>query len=174
MAVRADYQVPTRSRQTWPQARHRTGPQPALGAAPKRLTRPAMPAIVLTLIGAGAGAVLALWWQGTPSISGTGDLLTSAGDILGLLSAYGFVVLVALMARLPPLERGIGSDRLSRWHAMGGRYVITLVTGHVLMIVWGYAVTAHESVTSESVTLLPFYLRKLTRRRNRFLLFWAR
>jgi predicted ferric reductase len=116
-----------------------------------------MPAIVLTIIGAGACAVLTLWWQGTPSISGTGDLLTSAGDILGLLSAYGFVVLVALMARLPPLERGIGSDRLSRWHAMGGRYVITLVTGHVLMIVWGYAVTAHESVTSESVTLLTTY-----------------
>ena len=49
------------------------------------------------------------------------------------------------MARIPPLEQGIGADRLARWHAMGGRYVITLVTGHVLLIVWGYAVTAHEA-----------------------------
>jgi predicted ferric reductase len=157
VAVRADYQVPARVRQTWPQARHQTGAQPALGAAPRRLTRPALPAIVLTLIGAGAAGVLWLWWAGTPSLSGTGDLLTSAGDILGLLSAYGFVILVALMARLPALERGIGSDRLARWHAMGGRYVITLVTGHVVSIVWGYAVTAHESVTSESATLLTTY-----------------
>ena len=39
--------------------------------------------------------------------------------MLGLLAAYGFVMLVALMARLPPLERGIGADRLARWHAMG-------------------------------------------------------
>ena len=46
------------------------------------------------------------------------------GDILGLLAGYGVVVLVALMARLPPLERGIGASQLSRWHALGGRYVM--------------------------------------------------
>jgi ferredoxin-NADP reductase/DMSO/TMAO reductase YedYZ heme-binding membrane subunit len=113
--------------------------------------------VVLSLIGLGAAAVIALWWEDTPAIHGTGELLTGAGQILGLLSGYGFVVLVALMARLPPLERGIGTDRLARWHATGGRYVITLVTGHVLFIVWGYAVTAHERVTSETVTLLTTY-----------------
>jgi ferredoxin-NADP reductase len=116
-----------------------------------------MPAIVLAVIAAGGLAVLALWWQDTPSIHGPGDLVTNIGRVLGLLAGYGFVVLVALMARLPPLERGIGSDRLARWHAAGGRYVITLVTGHVLTIVWGYALIAHESVTSESVTLLTSY-----------------
>jgi ferredoxin-NADP reductase len=61
------------------------------------------------------------------------------------------------MARIPPLERGIGADRLARWHAMGGRYVISLVTGHVLGITWGYAVTAHESVAGEAITLLTSY-----------------
>jgi ferredoxin-NADP reductase/DMSO/TMAO reductase YedYZ heme-binding membrane subunit len=112
---------------------------------------------VLALIGLGAIVVLVLWWRSTPEIGDTGDLLTGAGDVFGLLSGYGFVVLVALMARLPPLERGIGTDRLARWHAMGGRYVITLVTGHVLLIVWGYAVTAHAKVTSETITLLTAY-----------------
>jgi predicted ferric reductase len=109
---------------------------------------------VLSLIALGAAAVLTVWWRDTPTIQGTGDLLTSAGDILGLLASYGFVILVGLMARLPPLERGIGTDRLARWHAMGGRYVITLVTGHVVFIVWGYAASAHESVTGETVSLL--------------------
>jgi ferredoxin-NADP reductase len=112
---------------------------------------------VLALIGLGAAAVLFLWWKDTPPLHGLGDLLTGAGRILGLLAAYGFVVLVGLMARLPPLERGIGSDRLARWHAMGGRYVITLVSGHVLLIVWGYAVTFHHSVTGQAVTLLTSY-----------------
>jgi ferredoxin-NADP reductase/DMSO/TMAO reductase YedYZ heme-binding membrane subunit len=139
-------------------AARRSGPQPAVGAAPvRRGARPALPALVLSVIGLGAAAVLALWWQDTPVIHGTGELLTGAGEVLGLLSGYGVVVLVALMARLPPLERGIGTDRLARWHAMGGRYVITLVTGHVLFIVWGYAVTAQESVTSETATLLTTY-----------------
>ena len=113
--------------------------------------------MVLALIGLGAAAVVALWWKDTPPFQGMGDLLTAAGDILGLLASYGFVVLVALMARLPPLEHSIGADRLARWHAMGGRYIITMLTGHVVFIVWGYAVAAHESITGESVTLLTSY-----------------
>jgi ferredoxin-NADP reductase len=116
-----------------------------------------LPTVVLSLIGLGAAAVVALWWKDTPPTTNLGDLLTATGDILGLLGAYGFVVLVALMARLPPLEHGIGADRLARWHAMGGRYVITLITGHVVFIVWGYAVSAHESVTSQSISLLVNY-----------------
>ncbi len=123
----------------------------------RRAARPAMPAVVLAIIGLGAAAVLGLWWKDTPAITSLGDALTAAGNVLGLAAGYGFVVLVALMARLPPLERGIGADRLGRWHAMGGRYVITLVTGHVLAITWGYAVIAHESVTREAVALLASY-----------------
>jgi len=116
-----------------------------------------MPGIVLTVIALGALAVMALWWRSTPRGSDAGGLLTAAGDALGLLAGYGVVMLVALMARLPPLERGIGADRLARWHATGGRYVITFVSGHVVLIVWGLAVTAHEKVTSETVTLLTSY-----------------
>jgi predicted ferric reductase len=116
-----------------------------------------MPSIVLALIYTGAIATVWLWWRDTPSVQGMGSIITNAGLVLGLLSGYGFVILVLLMARLPPLERGIGADRLARWHAAGGRYVVCLVTGHVLAIVWGYAVTAHESVTGESVTLLTTY-----------------
>jgi len=115
-----------------------------------------LPGLVLSVIGLGAAAVCALWWHSTPpfQLSARGELLTDAGDLLGLLTGYGVVVLVALMSRLPPLEKGIGADRLARWHAAGGRYVITLVTGHVVFIVWGYAVSGHESVTGEAVTML--------------------
>jgi predicted ferric reductase len=120
----------------------------------RSFTRPALPSLVLSLIWLGAAAVVALWWQDTPTLMGKGDILTNAGDVLGLLAAYGFVILVALMARLPPLERGIGSDRLARWHAMGGRYVITLVTGHVLFVIWGYAVSVGASIPSETKTMV--------------------
>ena len=64
------------------------------------------------------------------------------------------VVLVALMARIPPVERGVGADRLARWHAMGGRYAVGLVVAHALLITWGYAVTAHTKVVSQAATLL--------------------
>ena len=86
---------------------------------------------MLSLIGLGALVVIALWWQQHPAAVHDRRPAHRRGRRLGLLAGYGFVVLVALMARLPPLERGVGADRLARWHAMGGRYVITLVTAHV-------------------------------------------
>jgi ferredoxin-NADP reductase len=126
---------------------------PPLAPAPAR----AHPGVVLGLIAAGAVATVAVWWRNTPAVDGLGDWLTNAGRITGLLAGYGVVVLVALMARLPPLERGIGADRLARWHARGGRYTVGLVVAHALLIVWGYAVVAHTSVVAETGTLWASY-----------------
>ena len=61
------------------------------------------------------------------------------------------------MARLPPVERGVGTDRLARWHAMGGRYIISLIMAHALLIIWGYALTAHTSVVRQTGTLVLSY-----------------
>ena len=137
----------------------RNAPLPAAAstAAPARRPARAHPRAILALIGAGAVATIWLWWHGTPGIHGTGDWITNAGRVLGLLAGYGVVVLIALMARIPPLERGIGADRLARWHAMGGRYVVGLIVCHALLITWGYAITAHEPVTGETWTLLDSY-----------------
>ena len=117
----------------------------------------AHPRAVLAAIGAGAVATVWLWWNGTPAVSGFGDWLTNAGRITGLEAGYGVIVLVALMARIPPVERGVGTDQLARWHSMGGRYVVGLVVAHALLITWGYAVTAHTAVTSQAWTLLDSY-----------------
>ncbi len=106
------------------------------------------------MIFAGALAVMGLWWHSTVTVHGLGNLMTAAGDLLGLLSGYGVIILVALMARIPPLERGIGADRLARWHAMAGRYVIGLITGHVVTITWGYTASAGTNVVSETKVLL--------------------
>jgi predicted ferric reductase len=115
------------------------------------------PRALLAAIAAGAVAVLALWWHSTLSLAGLGGWLTGAGEILGLLAGYAVVVLVLLMARIRPIERAVGADQLARWHAMGGRYVIGLISGHALAITWGYAVTAHTNPVSETATLLTTY-----------------
>jgi len=131
---------------------------PVRSPARPATARPAAhPNAVLALVGLGAAAAVALWWHDTPAISGLGDWLTNAGRITGLLAGYGVVVLVALMARIPPLERGIGADRLARWHAMGGRYTVSLVVAHALLITWGYAVSAHTGVVHQAGTLLISY-----------------
>ena len=52
-----------------PGPRPRTRPAPGRPLAPNRGTaRLVMPRLVLFVIGAGAAAVIALWWQSTPPI----------------------------------------------------------------------------------------------------------
>ena len=113
--------------------------------------------VVVALIYLGGAAVLALWWHDTPSVSGVAGWLINAGRITGLLAGYAVVVLLALMARIPALERGIGTDRLARWHAMGGRYTVSLTVAHATLITWGYAVLAHRNGVAETWILLRSY-----------------
>ncbi|MDQ1673792.1 MAG: hypothetical protein QOC98_2354 [Frankiaceae bacterium] len=126
---------------------------PASRATPPSAPASMNPNAMLGAIVAGAVATLGLWWFDTPSISGFGDVLTNAGRITGLLAGYGVVVLVALMARIPPVERGLGADRLARWHSFGGRYSVSLIVAHALLITWGYAVTGHTNVVHQTKTL---------------------
>jgi predicted ferric reductase len=127
----------------------RTAPAPP----PLRVT----PAAALAAIAVGAAAVLGLWWQDTTFVHGLGDWLTNAGRITGLAAGYTILVVLALMARMPALERGVGSDRLARWHAAAGRYAVSLAVAHTLLIIWGYAVTAHTDVLAQTRTLVLTY-----------------
>ena len=115
------------------------------------------PDLLLTALTFGAALVVVLWWHDTSTITSFGDWLTNAGRVTGLLAGYVIVVLLLLMARVPALERGLGADRLARWHSMGGRYTISLSVAHTLLIIWGYAVTAHESLVGQTGALLTKY-----------------
>jgi predicted ferric reductase len=109
------------------------------------------------LIYAGAAAVVGLWWTDTTSVVGFAGWLTNAGRVTGLLAGYACAVLLALMSRFPLLERTVGSDRLARWHALGGRYTISLTLAHTLLIILGYAASAHMSVVSQTTTFVLTY-----------------
>ncbi|MGD3109621.1 ferredoxin reductase family protein [Streptomyces sp. YGL11-2] len=129
----------------------------APGSAPPRRLPPLAPLLAQGAVWAGAAGVLALWWTGTASVVGPAGWLTGAGRITGLLAGYACAVLVALMARVPLLDHTLGTDRLARWHAMAGRYTISLVLAHALMITWGYALTARGGVLHETATLVFTY-----------------
>ncbi|MFB9463646.1 ferredoxin reductase family protein [Streptomyces cinereospinus] len=120
---------------------------------------PAVP--LLLAVWAGAGAVLGLWWQNTPSVADTTGRIVNAGRITGLLAGYLMALVVLQMARVPALERRVGSDRVARWHATTGRYTLCLVLAHVLLTMWGYALQAGKTLgdivqqTVDSVGQLP-------------------
>ncbi|MFD5437230.1 ferric reductase-like transmembrane domain-containing protein [Kitasatospora sp. NPDC127067] len=124
---------------------HRAAPRPPFALDPRA---------ALGLIAAGVLGVLALWWTGTPAVVGADGWLTGAGRITGLLAGGAAPVLLLLMARLPPVERGVGADRLARWHAFGGRWTVALVTVHVLTVVQGYALTDGRGPIGEGVEIV--------------------
>ncbi|MCX5208230.1 ferredoxin reductase family protein [Kitasatospora sp. NBC_00240] len=127
------------------------------GSAGRSLPPGAVARLVQAAIALGAAGVLAIWWQGTAGVSGAADWLTGAGRITGLLAGYAAPVLLLLMARIPLLEREVGADRLARWHAAGGRYLVGLVAVHVLTITWGYALTDGRGLVGEGVRLVFHY-----------------
>ncbi|WP_432033198.1 ferredoxin reductase family protein [Streptomyces antibioticus] len=123
----------------------------------RRPRRSAVPLAAQTAIWAGAAGVLALWWSDTTSVVGPAGWLTGAGRITGLLAGYACAVLLVLMARVPLLDHTIGSDRLARWHAFGGRCTVSLALAHTLLIIWGYALASHTGVASQTTTLVLHY-----------------
>lgn len=117
---------------------------------------PAIP--LLIAVWAGAAGVIWLWWSNTPSIADDKGRILNAGRITGLLAGYLMALVVLQMARVPALERSVGSDRVARWHAMSGRYMLCLTLAHIGLTMYGYALQANTGVvdqTIESVKTLP-------------------
>lgn len=82
------------------------------------------------------------------------DVLTSAGRLTGYLSAYSALLQVVLLARIRPVERMIGFDRLAVWHRWNGFACLWLLIAHVVLIVAGYAGMDGLSIGGESWTML--------------------
>ncbi|MFJ2645645.1 ferric reductase-like transmembrane domain-containing protein [Streptomyces sp. NPDC087420] len=104
---------------------------------------------------AGAVAVMALWWQNTPVVHvDMAEWLIGGGRLTGLLGGYTIAIVILLMARVPALERRVGSDRVTRWHAMSGRYAVSLVLAHLLLTIGGYSVQANTGFVEQTVVLV--------------------
>ncbi len=93
----------------------------------------------------------------TGQVIGVAGALTTAGRITGLIGAYFALLQVLLLARLPPLERRIGMDRLAVWHRINGKLVIYLVVAHVILITIGYAGLGHTGWISQFGSFLSSY-----------------
>jgi predicted ferric reductase len=123
------------------------------------MPQPTRESIVLGVLGLVAVLVLAVWWIDTPagSLRSLADRLTAAGRITGLLGTYLALVEVVLMARLPWLDRAIGTDRLGLWHRRNGQYTITMLAAHAVLIVCGYALADHVSIVAETRDVVLHY-----------------
>ncbi|UQX86619.1 ferredoxin reductase family protein [Jatrophihabitans telluris] len=93
---------------------------------------------LLTVLAAGAAAVTG--WPIWLALRGPQPVqaMVVLAHVCGMLAGYGVVVLVGLMSRTPALERGVGADRLARWHSRAGRGVVLAILVHAwaAVMVW--------------------------------------
>jgi predicted ferric reductase len=108
-------------------------------------------------IGFGVVVGLAITAESWGALRAPGGWATFAGRLFGLLGAYLMLIMVLLMARIPPLERAAGQDRLARWHRRIGGWPIVLVAFHGFFITLGYAELARSGFWSEAYTLVRSY-----------------
>src|SRR3954447_9850942 len=142
-------------------------PAPAVSPvrnAPARRTlpargRPVVVDVLAALAGLGLGATLALGLsaESLGSLRADGGAATALGRRTGLAAAYAMVVVVVLVARVGPLERAIGQDRLVRWHRRLGPWPLYLLCAHGALITIGYAQAAHDGLLHQLGRLLWTY-----------------
>jgi ferredoxin-NADP reductase/DMSO/TMAO reductase YedYZ heme-binding membrane subunit len=129
---------------------------------PRRLParpRPVVVDVLAALAGLGLGITIALAIsaESSGSLGAAGGVATALGRLAGLLAAYAMVVVVVLVARLPPLERAIGQDRLVGWHRRLGPWPLYLLVAHGVLITVGYAQAAHDGLLHQLGQLLWTY-----------------
>src|SRR6476660_2521054 len=126
--------------------------RPALG-------RPRIVDLLAAAAGVGLGITigLAVTAESAGSLSAPGGIATALGRLAGLLAGYAMVIVVLLVARVPPLERAIGQDRLVTWHRRLGPWPLYLLAGHAIFITVGYARQAHDGVRHQFGQLLWTY-----------------
>jgi predicted ferric reductase len=137
--------------------RGRLGP-PAARRRPAR-RRPRVVDLLAAVAGLGLGITIALaiTAESSGSLSAPGGVLTALGRVTGLVAAYAMVVVVLLSARIPPLERTIGQDRVIRWHRRLGPWPLYLLGAHIVLITLGYARAAGDGVVHQFGQLLWTY-----------------
>ena len=154
------------------------GPVPLAPTAPRRRPARKRPVVVDVLaaaagIGLGVTIGLAVTAESAGSLGAPGGIATALGRLAGLLAAYAMVVVVLLVARVPPLERAIGQDRLVAWHRRLGPWPLYLLLAHAVLITVGYARQANDGVLHQFGQLLWTYPGILAATAGSILLFAA-
>ena len=117
-------------------------------------------AVVLAALAVANAAVIVAIWVSGGGIGDFGratDVLTGAGRLTALLGAYLALVAVLLLARIPPLERVVGFDRLTAWHRRAARICLVLLLAHAALSTAGLAIGDDVGLVREAGRLIETY-----------------
>jgi predicted ferric reductase len=115
--------------------------------------------LTVLLFFSGLATGVALWVFDTPAaaVGDTATALLAAGRITGLIGGYLLFVQLLMMSRVSWLEEWVGPRDLLRWHRWLGTSLVTAVIAHIVLIVYGYALTARIGAVDQAWTILTTF-----------------
>jgi predicted ferric reductase len=101
--------------------------------------------------------VLGIATETTRELTLPGGAATFIGNLTGLAGMYLALVMVLIVARIPPLERVLGQDGMLRLHRRLSAWPLSLIGAHAVFVTVGYAEAAHSGVLHELGALIAHY-----------------
>src|SRR6266511_3931961 len=90
-----------------------------------------------------------LFYTQAGAVHDTPTLMLAAGRILGLVGGYLLFIQLLMMSRVSWLEEWVGARDLLQWHRWLGTTLVVTVLGHIVFIVYGYALTGDKGVVDQ-------------------------
>jgi predicted ferric reductase len=115
--------------------------------------------LTVLLFFSGLATSVSFWLFDTPggSVNDTATLMLAAGRVSGLISGYLLFIQLLMMSRVSWLEEWVGARDLLRWHRWLGTSLVVGVLAHIVLIVYGYALTAQSGVVDQGWTILTTF-----------------
>ena len=114
-------------------------------------------AALITGIGLGLTVALQISTFSKSDVGTVYATVNSLSRLFALVGTYFALLGILLVSRIPWVERGVGHDRLIRWHRKLGPYALFLVGFHVLFVLLGYAGQDHIALIVELWRMLHQY-----------------
>jgi predicted ferric reductase len=89
---------------------------------------------------------------GLADVAGAGGILTAAGIVTGLIGTDLILVMLALAARIPLIDRLIGHDTAMVYHRSLGKPALYLILAHGVLLTAGYAMSDGSNVIAETIS----------------------
>ena len=115
--------------------------------------------LTILLFFSGLATSVSLWLFDTQAgaVHDTPTLMLAAGRITGLVGGYLLFIQLLMMSRVSWLEDWVGARDLLRWHRWLGTSLVVTVLGHIVFIVYGYALTAKTGVVAQAWTIIDTF-----------------
>ncbi|MCU1508522.1 MAG: oxidoreductase [Glaciihabitans sp.] len=98
-------------------------------------------------------AALYLLTGGAKLFSTPAAIVTSLGIVTGLIGTDFILAMLVLAARVPAIDSAIGHDRAMALHRALGKPALYLILAHAVLLLLGYAATAHVDLVAQTVSL---------------------